>query len=189
MIALWLTAAACAAPPPPTPTALVVTGAVLEADGGPRIELAQATLDRDGRGQGTDARATTPGAPPPAITAPTSDWDLRAHVARFTGGVTAIRGDVTLTAQTLTVTFADADRVERAIAEGSVVVAQGARRATGARAELTTETGEVVITGEPVLTDGSSRMTGERVVVWLDDERVTCDVCRLLVAGEAVRPR
>lgn len=187
---LALAGVACAsAEAPILPAELRLEQAVLAMEDGTELRMAQAAVDREGAGAGTDVRATVPGAPPLEIAAPQSDWDLRARVARFTGGVTATRADVTMTADTLTVSFKSADRLERAVAEGGVRVVQGARRAEGATAELTVESGEIVLTGAPVLSEGPNRMTGERITLWLDDERVRCDQCRLLVDGEAVRPR
>ncbi len=185
----WILGAACAADPPPPPTALQLEGATLIADDGSALRMASATIGRDGAGEGQQVSARSAGAPPLAINAPTSDWDLKGRVARFTGGVTATRADVTLTCQTLTVSFASADRVRQATCEGAVTVTQGARRAEGSRAELDADSGEIVLTGEPVISEGSNRMRGERITLWLDDERVRCEQCSLIVDGEAVRPR
>lgn len=180
---------ACSTTPPAVSRELVVEQAVLSLEDGTTLQLSQATVDRDGRGKGEVVRATTPGAPPLQIDAPTSDWDLKAREARFTGGVTAVRGDVTLTCQTLSVRFASANRVQTASAEGAVVVRQGERRAEGARAELNAETGEIALTGDPRISEGSNTMTGARITLWLDDDRVRCDQCRLVVDGEAIAPR
>ena len=180
---------ACAASAPPPSRELVVEQAVLSMEDGTTLQLAQATIDPDGKGQGKVVSALSPGTPPLQIDAPTSDWDLKARSARFTGGVTAVRGDVTLTCQVLKVQFASADRVQTAIAEGDVIVRQGARTASGARAELNADTGEIALTGEPRIAEGANTMTGERIALWLDDDRVRCDQCRLVVAGDAIAPR
>ena len=180
---------ACAAAPAPGAAGLVVEQAVLTADDGTTLHLDQATLDRDGKGQGQGVSATTPGRPPLQIDAPLSDWDLKGRSARFTGGVTVTRGDVTLTCDTLSVQFASANRVQEATAEGSVVVTQGGRRATGSRAQLNADSGEIALTGEPRISEGSNTMSGQRITLWLDDDRVRCDQCRLVVDGDAIAPR
>lgn len=180
---------ACADPAPPATRALVFEQAELSMQDGTTLRLAQATIDPEGKGQGQGASAVSPGAPPLQIDAPTSDWDLKAREARFTGGVTAVRGDVTLTCQVLRVRFASADRVQTAVAEGDVRVVQGDRAASGARAELNAETGEIALTGDPRISEGANTMTGARIALWLDDDRVRCDQCRLVVAGDAIAPR
>lgn len=187
---LWLAlGTACAADPPPPPSALTLQDAALIAEDGSELRMASATVQRDGAGQGAEVRATRAGAPPLTIEAPTSDWDLKARVARFTGGVKATRAEVVLTCDELVVSFASRDRVRTAVADGHVVVTQGERRAVGARAELDADSGEIVLTGAPELSEGPNRMRGEKVTLWLDDERVRCEQCSLVVDGEAVRPR
>ena len=69
------------------------------------IHAAQATVEDDGAVQATVVQASLAGkavadevAPPPLeIDAPRSEWDMRTRTIRFTGGVTAVRGEVTLT--------------------------------------------------------------------------------------------
>jgi lipopolysaccharide export system protein LptA len=122
------------------------------------------------------------------IEAPRSTWDLAERVVRFEGGVEAVRGPVRFSSDVLTVWFSGPDRVERAVAEGHVRVTRGARSAQGDRAELKPDTGEVVLTGNPKLSEGASELEGIRIVLWLDDERVTCEQCRLVVSGGALVP-
>lgn len=190
MIALLALLAACKPEaPPPAQAPLVVEGASLSLGQGAVLHMAQATVARDGSGQGQEAQLTAPGPPPLQVDAPRSEWDLRKREARFEGGVTATRGDVTLRADRLVLSFQSPERVERAIAEGAVRVRQGDRSAEGDRAELSADSGEIVLTGSPSLSEGGNRMSGSRITVWLDDERVACDDCRLVVAGDAVAPR
>ena len=60
---------------------------------------------------------------------------------------------------------------------------RGARVVTAMRGELDVATGALVLTGEPVVTEGERRLSGQRVVIYLDDERLVCDGCRLEVPG------
>ncbi|MCB9778331.1 MAG: hypothetical protein H6742_07190 [Alphaproteobacteria bacterium] len=178
--------------PPAQESRLVVEHATLEAGEGLVLRAAQAQVDDLGAGTAQTVDATVRGqgdAPPLEIEAPRSRWDLATRVVVFEGGVQATRADVVLTCETLTVRYATADRVERAVAEGDVVVRRGDRRATGARAELVADSGEVTLTGAPLLQEGPNTLRGERIVLFLDDEKVTCDACRLVVAGDAVAPR
>ena len=193
MILLLALAGGCAAQPAPgaevaPPDRLQLEGVALAMDDGAELRAARASLDEQGRGTGEGVTAVVPGRPPLEIHAPVSDWDLKAHTAVFRGDVVATRGDVTLRASTLTVTFADG-KVERAVAEPGVVVTQGARRAEAAHAELTAATGEIVLTGKPVLSEAGNRMAGDRITLWLDDERVRCEGCSLVVDGEALAPQ
>ncbi len=153
------------------------------------ITLASAWMDPDGSGgHGVDATATVPGPPPLVITGKQSAWDLKKGEVVFDGGVTAIRADVTITCARLEVTYAG-DKVDVARASGDVHVNKGAREATGDTAVLTVADGRVDIGGSPAIRDGRNLMTGSRIVLFLDDERLLCDDCRLEVAGDAVTPR
>jgi lipopolysaccharide export system protein LptA len=151
------------------------------------VHLAGAWVGPDGSGHGTETRAEAPGPPPLVVTGGRSEWKLADGVVVFEQAVTATRHDVTITCDRLEVRYSG-DRVEEATATGHVRVARGARAATGERATLTVADGRVVLEGSPTLTEGPNRMTGERIVLWLDDERLECDRCRLEVRGDAVAP-
>lgn len=203
MAGLLLLLLACGATPlPPEDEGaprLVVEEAVLRAGEGLTLRAARATVDDLGVGQGSqvqaelrapappvDAAGAAPARPPLQITAPQSDWDLRTRSVRFTGGVTATRGAVTLTCQELEVRYASADQVDTATARGQVQVLHGQRTARADQAVLTAADGALTLTGAPQLTEGANTLTGQRIVLWLDDERVRCDDCRLVVAGTAL---
>lgn len=166
-------------------------GVAVEAEG-VRLSMASATLEKDGTGTGAAVTGTRSSRPPLEIEAPRTSWDLKARSAVFEGGVTAKRGEFTLTCDTLTVTFAAGgkrDAVELATAEGNVTISRDQRTATGERAELHGETGEVVLTGHPTLVEGSNRLTGDVVRLFLDDERISCEKCHLVIDGSAIGPR
>lgn len=211
MIWLLLACAGAARPPSAATVPAVAAGAVAEAvPAEPRavfegVELAlpgrlvaQAstlTVGRSGEGaaeavaaavQTAPARGEEP--PPPLnIAAARSDWDFAARRVRFEGEVVATRGEVTLRCDRLLVTFSTPEQVELATASGHVVVERGARSARGAQAVLDARTGQVVLTGAPELSEGRNRMSGERIVLWLDDERVECERCQLRVDGASFK--
>jgi lipopolysaccharide export system protein LptA len=146
-------------------------------------ETVAATLTPEG--EADPSRALT-------VRAPVSEWDLRARVARFEGGVEVTRGPVVLRAPTLTVRYAGPDRVETVQATGGVEVTRGERRARADDAVLDARTGEIVLTGAPRLSEGPNVLEGTRIVLHLDDERARCEgaegaPCRLVVDGEALR--
>ncbi len=166
-------------------------GVGVEAEG-VRLSMASATLEKDGTGTGEAVTGTRYSRPPLEIDAPRTSWDLKARSAVFEGGVTAKRGEFTLTCDTLTVTFTagskSSDAVDLATAEGNVTISRDKRTATGQRAELNGATGEVVLTGNPTLVEGSNRLNGEVVRLFLDDERISCEKCHLVIDGSAIGP-
>lgn len=174
------------------PNAATATGVEASGEG---WSAAAATL-RFGSGL---AHATEPavvgtaeGKPPLEIVAARSDWDLKARRARFTGAVQVRRADLTLRCDTLDVRYADAERIDSVLATGNVEVRRGDRLATSASAELSGATGKISLTGGPRLSEGPNTLVGHTIVLWLDDERATCDgaqgaPCRLVVDGTALR--
>jgi len=161
-----------------------VTLSVGAGDEGVVVHLAGAWMDDDGAGHGVQVRAEVPGPAPLVIASHRSTWSLRDGTMVFEGEVEATRGEVVLGCDRLEVRYRD-ERVEEAVASGEVRVRRGEREARSARAVLTTADGRVVLEGDPVLRDGARRLTGERIVLFLDDERVECERCRVEIAPEA----
>lgn len=179
----------CATAAPPTPDDRVqVSGATLQTEDGARIEVEAGQIGPDGAGEGTGARAQVGGgdAPPLDVTSERTSWDLAARTARFTGDVVARRGALELRCDALDVTLAGGRpaRITDAVATGSVRVVRGEQAATATRATLDAAAGRLVLTGAPTLSDGPHTMAGETIQVWLDEDRVECSRCRVVVRGE-----
>ena len=65
----------------------------------------------------------------------------------------------------------DADRIKEIIAEGNVRIRQGTRLAEGRRAVFDQAKQTVVLSDGAVLHDGPNQVAGERVIVYLQEER------------------
>jgi lipopolysaccharide export system protein LptA len=112
------------------------------------------------------------------IDADVLEFDARQEIATFRGSVVTTQDDVVMRSALLRVTFASAgdgrgslERLSTVVAEGDVEIQQGDRVARGARAEFNDAERTVVLTGGAVLHDGPSEVRGDRVVVYLDEER------------------
>jgi|WetSurMetagenome_2_1015567.scaffolds.fasta_scaffold461879_2 lipopolysaccharide transport protein LptA len=142
--------------------------------------------------EGLDAKvAAPPGAVvPPSLTVASAraDWDLKAKKVVFDGNVVASRGPFTLSCDHLEVTYQRADRLEHASATGHVRVSREDLEALGERAILDVDSGRVELLGQPRIHQGSQSLAGNRILLWLDDERLECEGCSLVVEGEAVLP-
>jgi len=128
---------------------------------------------------------------PIIINADTLEYDYKTNVVVYRGEVIATQGPVKLRSDTLTVTLKrDSDggppaaapapgaqpaegtqRVQQVVAVGKVRIDQGTRWATGGRAVFDQGTRTVVLSETPVLHDGANEVAGERVVVFLDEDR------------------
>ena len=111
---------------------------------------------------------------------------------RQVGDVQAGQGDVHLKSDTLTIRLASVDQkpgagdagnppgektlggrvqLRQIEAAGSVRIDQGERWATGGRAVFDEERRVLVLSENPVLHDGPNQIAGDRVIVYLDEDR------------------
>jgi len=136
----------------------------------------------DTRALGGDRKA------PITVVADTLEYDYKTNVVVYRGGVQVTQGDVKVKSDTLTVTLTRADgpapakeppdpaargsqRVRDIVAVGHVRIDHGSRWATGGRAVFDQTQRTLVLTEDPVLRDGANEVAGERVVVYLDEDR------------------
>lgn len=122
---------------------------------------------------------------PITVTSDTLEYDYKANVVVYRGTVQATQGDVTLRSDTLTVTLERAEdasgadgvpsgggsRLREIVAVGNVRIDNGTRWATGGRAIFDQGRRTLVLTEKPVLHDGQNEVAGDRVVVYLDEDR------------------
>lgn len=134
-----------------------------------------------------DGRALGDPKAPITVTADTLEYDYKTNVVVYRGRVQVVQGAVQVKSDTLTVTLtraaadtgakeppdpgARAQRVRDIVAVGNVRIDHGARWATGGRAVLDQTRRTLVLTEDPVLRDGANEVAGERVVVYLDEDR------------------
>ena len=154
-----------------------------------RAESAWVQADGDGLAEAVDAVVEGDNARPPlAVESERAQWELAEQRVRFEGAVVATRGTLELRCDVLEVRYRDPEHLENAIATGNVRVVDGERKASGAKAELTVSTGELVLTGSPMIEEGANTMRGEQIVLFLDDDRLVCTGCKLVVQGDALKP-
>jgi lipopolysaccharide export system protein LptA len=110
---------------------------------------------------------------PISVSADTLDFDYRTRVLTYRGAVVATQGDMELQSSTLTVSLDDeqGERLKAVVAEGGVRLSKGDRWATAGQAVFDQKTRTVVLSQDAVLHDGPNQVSGERVVVYLDEQR------------------
>ncbi len=119
------------------------------------------------------------------------EYDYKKNVVVYRGSVEVVQGNVKLVSDTLTITLqnqkrdgkepaprqasatpaGDTGRVQEIVAAGNVRIDQGARWAVGGRAVFDQAQRTLILTENPVLHDGPSEVAGDRVVVFLDEDR------------------
>ncbi len=128
---------------------------------------------------------------PIQINADGLELDYKSSKITYHGSVQLTQGDVTLTSDRLTISYdpnavkrgagsappskaagaGDTARIREVVADGNVRIRQGERLAEGGRAVFDQATQTIVLSNGAVLHDGPNQVTGERVVVYLQEER------------------
>lgn len=127
---------------------------------------------------------------PVRIDSDSLELDYKASMVTYTGNVQVSQDDITMTSDRLAITYDpaavrhpdearakssgagnDADRIKQIVAEGNVKIRQGSRLAEGRRAVFDQAKQTVVLSDGAVLHDGPNQVAGERVIVYLQEER------------------
>jgi len=124
------------------------------------------------------------GQPELLIEAEKSSWSMKTRTAEFSGNVAATRGALILRCDELQVQHQEGGEIQEAVASGNVRIESEQWSATGAKAVLDQTDGSLVLTGSPRLAEGANTLVGERIRVFLDDERVECERCKLSIGAQ-----
>ena len=106
----------------------------------------------------------------------------------FIGNVQARQRDTLILADRLT-TFYDegGSEVDRLIAEGNVRITQEDKVATSDTALFDNRRQIIVLTGDPHLWQGNDELQGEKITVYLDEDRVLVDQARGVFTPGSIR--
>jgi len=125
-------------------------------------------------GDGLLARfALTAGRGPVTISSESLEFEYRTGVLTYRGKVEVKQGDVVLRSDLLrlTLNLEDLSHPREIVAEGNVRISKGERVATGGRAVFDQGAQTITLSKAAVLRDGPNEVSGERVVVYLEEER------------------
>ena len=110
---------------------------------------------------------------PVQIDADAMEFDYKGKILTYRGSVKVTQADMTLHSETLRVTLDPdhPDKPREVVAEGKVQIDKGDRHATGGRAVFDNVARTVTLSDQARLHDGPNEVAGERVVVYLDEQR------------------
>lgn len=114
---------------------------------------------------------------PIIITSDRMEVDRQKNILVYVGQVVAVQGDVTLRSDKLTTYFdPDLQQIKQAIAEGKLVqMTQGDRIATGTKAIFDGVAQSITMTGNPVMRQGNSEVSGERIIYFMTEDRAVVE--------------
>ena len=122
-----------------------------------------ASAVRGGKGK---PRGTT------TVTSDRLEFDYKDYVALFEGHVKIVDPEFTLTADQMLIFFENTNEVARVDAVGHVNMVSLDRKATCGKAVYTRSNGAIVLTGDPVVSKGPNTLRGQKITVWVGDNRV-----------------
>lgn len=104
------------------------------------------------------------------------EFDYQQNRVVYRGDVNVQQGELAIDCKELIVNLERVENKEslqlrEVVAIGDVVITQGDRRATGGRAIFSQPTRQITLLENPVLHDGPNEVTGERLIVYLDEGR------------------
>ncbi|MFQ5849439.1 MAG: lipopolysaccharide transport periplasmic protein LptA [Candidatus Binatia bacterium] len=122
------------------------------------------------KGQGDTFKASKK--EPTIITSDRMEMDRKKNLIVYMGHVIVVRGGVTMRSETLTATYdPEMKRLREVVAEGKVQVTQGDRVATGAKAVFNSQNNTMTLTGNPVVRQGKSQVSGSRIILFINEDR------------------
>jgi lipopolysaccharide export system protein LptA len=108
--------------------------------------------------------------------------DNNKRSATFTGNVTARQGDLTITAETLIISYsADNRDVEKAEAIGNVRIFQGNRQGQAGHAIYDNIGGKIILDGSPRVIQDNNVVTGKVITYFLNEQK------SVVTGGDGVR--
>jgi lipopolysaccharide export system protein LptA len=109
----------------------------------------------------------------------TADWmevDRTKNTLTYKGRVVTVQADMTMRSDFLRAYYdPEMKQLKQIVAEGNVNAVQGNRVATGQRAVFDEKTKTVTLTGNPIMRQGNSQVSGIRVIYFMDEDRAVAE--------------
>lgn len=109
----------------------------------------------------------------------TSDWlevDQKKNTITYKGRVVTVQADMTLRSDVLTAFYDEGmKQMQQLVAEGKVNATQGTRVATGDKAVFDDKAKTVTLTGNPVMRQGNSQVSGTKIVYFIEQDRAVTE--------------
>src|SRR5918992_1825393 len=109
----------------------------------------------------------------------TADWmevDQTKNTITYKGRVVTTQAEMTVRSETLMAYYnPDMKQINQIVAEGKVNATQGQRVATGEKAVFDDKAKTVTLTGNPVMRQGNSQVSGSRVIYFVEQDRAVAE--------------
>jgi lipopolysaccharide export system protein LptA len=110
------------------------------------------------------------------ITSNHMEVDRKRNTIVYKGKVVTVQGEMTMNSEALTAYYdPEMKQLKEVVAEGKVNVTQGDRVATGGKAVFNQKTQTLVLTGNPVVRQGNSQVSGSRITFYIEQDRAVAE--------------
>lgn len=110
------------------------------------------------------------------ITSDRMEVDQKKNTITYLGRVVTQQGEMTMKSEQLTAYYtAEMKEIKEVVAEGQVNVTQGDRVATGAKAVFSDKEQTITLTGNPVVRQGNSQVSGTRITFFVEQDRAVVE--------------
>ncbi len=123
------------------------------------------------------------------ITSERIEFDYKEFVAVFDENVKVDNPQFFLTADRVVIFLEGTNQVRQIMALGHVTLTNDQRVASCEKAVYTRLSGQVVMTGSAVLRRAGDHVSGDRITIWLDDERMEVSPGHFVIAPETLKQR
>lgn len=124
------------------------------------------------------------------ITSDQLEFDYKDMVVAFDGHVHVTDPQFTMTSERMLVFLEGTNEIKRIVAVADVDIVQPPdRHATCDKAVYERGSGQVVMTGSPMLIRGADRVAGEVITVWLSDSRVVVKNGKMQIGSDTMKNR
>jgi lipopolysaccharide export system protein LptA len=109
----------------------------------------------------------------------TADWmevDQKKNTITYKGRVVTVQADMTMRSNVLTAYYdPNMKQMKQIVAEGKVQAAQGNRVATGEKAVFDDQAKTITLTGDPVMRQGNSQVSGTKIIYYVEQDRAVAE--------------
>lgn len=110
------------------------------------------------------------------ITSDRMEVDRKKGTITYSGRVVALQGEATIKSDKLTASYsADMKEMTEIVAEGNVHITHEERVATGNRASFDGAKQTITLTGNPVIRQGNSEISGSRITFFIEEDRAVAE--------------
>ncbi len=114
--------------------------------------------------------------------------DNKKNTATFQGSVKAVKGDIILFADEMTVFYTeDQGKIKRIVAEGNTKLVQGKRIITSDKAEYFVEKETIILTGNPIASEGNNVISGTKMEYFINNERVVVEKSKVKLFEKKIK--